>query len=46
LERDLTFPSVITLKQILDVLDVDVSSFFSDILDTENNIFMQRDRTV
>lgn len=46
LERDLTVPSVITLKHLLDVLDVNLSSFFSDILDREKNIFVQRDRII
>ncbi len=46
LERDLTVPSVTTLKQILDVLGVTLSSFFSDISERERNIFTKEDRTV
>jgi len=46
LERDLTVPSVSTLKQILDVLGVSLSSFFSDISERERNIFTKKDRTV
>ncbi len=44
LERDLTVPSVTTLKQVLDVLGVDLSSFFSGISEREKNIFTQKDR--
>lgn len=46
LERDLTVPSVTTLKQILDVLGVQLSAFFSDISERERNIFTQKDRTL
>ncbi len=44
LERDRTVPSVTTLKQILDVLGVDLSSFFSDMTEREHNIFTRKDR--
>lgn len=46
LERDKTVPSVITLKQILDVLGVDLSSFFSDLIEREKNIYTKKDRLV
>lgn len=46
LERDLTVPSVTTLKQVLDVLGVQLSSFFSDISEREKNIYCKKDRTV
>jgi len=46
LERDKTVPSVVTLKQILDVLGVELSSFFSDISERERNIFTKKDRTI
>ncbi len=45
LERDLTVPSVTTLKQVLDVLGVELSSFFSDLSEREKNIFSNKDRT-
>ena len=44
LERDLTVPSVSTLKQILDVLGIQLSAFFSDITEREKNIFSLKDR--
>jgi transcriptional regulator with XRE-family HTH domain len=44
LERDLTVPSVLNLKQILDVLGVQLSAFFSDITEREKNIFSLKDR--
>ncbi len=44
LERDKTVPSVITLKQVLDVLGVELSSFFSDFTEREKNIFVRKDR--
>ena len=46
LERDLTVPSVLTLKQILDVLGIQLSSFFSDITEHEKNIFSLKDRVI
>ncbi len=46
LERNKTVPSVVTLKQILDVLGVDLSSFFSDISEREKNIFTKNDRII
>jgi len=46
LERDLAVPSVTTLKQILDVLGVELSSFFSDMSAREMNLFTQTDRTI
>lgn len=44
LERDLTIPTVTTLKQILDVLGVSLSAFFSDISEREKNIFTIKER--
>jgi transcriptional regulator with XRE-family HTH domain len=44
LERDLTVPSVLNLKQILDVLGIQLSAFFSDITEREKNIFSFKDR--
>ena len=46
LERDLTVPSVSTLKQILDVLGIQLSAFFSDITEREKNIFSLKDRVI
>jgi transcriptional regulator with XRE-family HTH domain len=45
LERDLTVPSVTNLKQVLDVLGVQLSAFFSDFSEREKNIFTKKDRT-
>ncbi len=45
LERDLTAPAVTTLKQILDVLGIDLATFFSDLEEGEKNIYTKRDRT-
>ena len=44
LGRDLTVPSVLNLKQILDVLGIQLSAFFSDITEREKNIFSLKDR--
>jgi transcriptional regulator with XRE-family HTH domain len=44
LERDLSIPTVTTLKQILDVLGVSLSAFFSDISEREKNIYTVKDR--
>ena len=44
LERDLTVPSVLNLKQILHVLGIQLSAFFSDITEREKNIFSLKDR--
>jgi transcriptional regulator with XRE-family HTH domain len=46
LERDLTVPSVLNLKQILDVLGIQLSAFFSDITEREKNIFSLKDRVI
>ena len=46
LERDLTMPTVNTLKQILDVLGIQLSSFFNDLAEREKNIFTQKDRVI
>ena len=46
LERDLTVPTITTLKQVLDVLGVDLSAFFSDLSEREKNIFITKDRTI
>lgn len=46
LERDKTVPSVTTLKQILDVLGVSLSAFFSGLSERERNIFTKDDRVL
>ncbi|MBN2367341.1 MAG: helix-turn-helix transcriptional regulator [Calditrichaeota bacterium] len=46
LERDLTVPSVTTLKQVLDVLGVELSSFFSDFSEREKFIYTTKERTI
>lgn len=46
MERDKTVPSITTLKQILDVLGVDLATFFSDLEEKEKNIYTKRDRIV
>ncbi|GAB4332146.1 MAG: cupin domain-containing protein [Calditrichia bacterium] len=46
MERDLTVPSIVNLKQVLDVLGVQLSSFFSDLSEGEQNIFTKKDRTL
>ncbi|MFH1904025.1 MAG: cupin domain-containing protein [bacterium] len=43
LERDLTSPSIATLTQILEVLDEDLSSFFSKV-ERNKIIYSKRDR--
>lgn len=45
LERDKTVPTIITLKQVLDVLGVELSTFFSEFQEREKNIFKKKDRT-
>ncbi|NIS38430.1 helix-turn-helix domain-containing protein [Candidatus Saccharibacteria bacterium] len=44
LERDKTVPTVLTLKQILDVLGIELGTFFSDFEETEKNVYTQKDR--
>ena len=46
LERDLDVPSVMTLKQILDVFGIELSSFFSDMSVREKNLYTRTDRTL
>ena len=46
LERDKTVPSVVTLKQVLDVLGVDLATFFSDLEESERNIYTKNDRII
>lgn len=45
LERDKTVPSVTTLKQVLDVLGIDLATFFSDLGEIERNIYTKKDRS-
>lgn len=44
LERDKTIPTVVSLKQVLDVLGVDLATFFSDFEERERHIFVRQDR--
>ncbi len=44
LERDITAPSVLNLKQVVEVLGVDLATFFSDLEETERNIYTKKDR--
>ncbi|MCB0315270.1 MAG: helix-turn-helix transcriptional regulator, partial [Calditrichaeota bacterium] len=44
LERDMTMPSVLNLKQVLEVLGLDLATFFSDMEEREKNIYTQKDR--
>lgn len=46
LERDITTPSVTTLKQVVDVLGIDLATFFRDLEERERNIFTRGDRTL
>ncbi|OAG28628.1 cupin domain-containing protein [Thermodesulfatator autotrophicus] len=43
LERDLTYPSIVTLKDILDVLGTDLATFFKEE-SAERVVFRQEDR--
>lgn len=43
-ERDMNVPSVLNLKQILDVLGVDLATFFSDLEVKERNVYSKKDR--
>jgi transcriptional regulator with XRE-family HTH domain len=45
LERDITMPSVLNLKQIVDVLGIDLATFFSDLEEGERNIYSKKDRS-
>lgn len=45
LERDKTVPTIVTLKQVLDVLGVELATFFSEFQEREKNIFKKKDRT-
>jgi transcriptional regulator with XRE-family HTH domain len=44
LERDKTIPTIVTLKQVLDVLGVELSTFFDEFQEREKNIFTKKDR--
>ena len=44
LERDITTPSVLNLKQVVEVLGIDLATFFSDLEETEKNIYTKKDR--
>ncbi len=44
LERDKTVPSVVNLKQVLDVLGIDLATFFSDLEEREKSIYTRKDR--
>lgn len=44
LERDLTVPSVLNLKQVVEVLGIDLAKFFSDLEEGERNIYSKADR--
>ena len=39
LERDKTVPTIVTLKQVLDVLGVELATFFDEFQEREKNIF-------
>lgn len=45
LERDKTVPTIVTLKQVLDVLGVELATFFDEFQEREKNIFTQKDRS-
>ena len=45
LERDKTIPTIVTLKQVLDVLGVELSTFFDEFQEREKNIFTKKDRS-
>jgi transcriptional regulator with XRE-family HTH domain len=44
LERDMTVPSVVNLKQVVEVLGMDLATFFSDLVERERNVYTQKDR--
>ena len=44
LERDMTVPSVTNLKQVVEVLGMDLATFFSDLEEREHNIYSLKDR--
>ncbi|RMI02830.1 MAG: XRE family transcriptional regulator [Calditrichaeota bacterium] len=44
IERDKTMPTVATLKQIMDVLGIDLATFFSGLEEQERNIFTRKER--
>lgn len=46
LERDKTVPTIVTLKQVLDVLGVDLATFFTEFEEREQNIFLKKDRII
>ncbi|HQU72274.1 MAG TPA: helix-turn-helix domain-containing protein [Calditrichia bacterium] len=46
LERDMTVPTVVSLKQLLDVLGVDLATFFSEFSERERHIYIKKDRVV
>jgi transcriptional regulator with XRE-family HTH domain len=45
-ERDKAVPTITTLKQILDVLGVELTTFFSEFEEREKNIYLQNERIV
>lgn len=45
LERDMTVPSVTNLKQVVEVLGMDLATFFSDLEERERNVYTKKDRT-
>lgn len=44
LERDKTVPTIVSLKQVLDVLGVEMTTFFSDFVERERNLYEKEDR--
>ena len=44
LERDITVPSVLNLKQVVEVLGLDLATFFSGFDEGEKNIYNAKDR--
>jgi transcriptional regulator with XRE-family HTH domain len=44
LERDMTVPSVVNLKQVVEVLGMDLATFFSDLEERERNVYTQKER--
>ncbi len=46
LERDITVPSVLNLKQVVEVLGLDLGTFFSEIDENEKNIYQAKDRII
>ena len=44
LERDMTLPNVLNLKQIVEFLGIDLAKFFSDFETDEHSIYTKKDR--